>query len=111
MAVKAPAKHAAKVWALHVLRATALRHHAEMVHRAPRALKAKAMADVKVVARAVAGKNNVAIPVLTTGGMAKAVPHLAVRAQKAEAPAVAVKVAVKSVANTMATNCHATSIP
>ena len=107
MAVKAPAKHAAKVRALPVHRATALRHHAEMVHRAPRALKAKAMADVKVVA----GKNNVAIPVLTTGVMAKAVPHLAVRAQKAEAPAVAVKAAVKSVANTMATNCHATSIP
>ena len=117
-AVKAPVKHAAKVRAQPVHRATALLHHAETGHRAGkahRALKVKAMAAVKVVetvaAMAVVARNNVAIPVLTTVAMAKAVPHREVPVLRAVAPTVVVKAVAKSVASTMATSCHATSTP
>jgi hypothetical protein len=94
-----------------------------MVHRAHRALKAKAMDAVKADATVVAVKNNVAIPVLTTVGMAKAVLHHAVHALRdvvqvaahrvamAVAATGVVKVAAKTVAVTMATSCHATSTP
>jgi hypothetical protein len=80
-------------------------------------------AGVTVAVKAVAVKNNVAIRVLTTAVMAKAVPHHAVHVLKAvvqvAAPKVAMAVAdmvvvravVKTVAVTMATSCHATSTP
>ena len=111
MAVKAHAPLAEKV--LHAHRATAHPPHAEMAHRAHRALKLRAMAD----------ESNVAIPVLTTVGMAKAVLHHAVhalrdvvqvaahRVEMAVAATGVVKVAAKTVAVTMATSCHATSTP
>ena len=120
--VKAPDKHAAKVKALPVHRAMALLRHAEMGHKAHkvhRALKARAMAAEKahetVVAKVVAVKNNAAIPVLTTVGMAKGVPHRVVPALRAVAPTVAaVMEAVKAstiATAAMATSCHATSTP
>jgi hypothetical protein len=124
--VKAPAKHAAKARAQPVRRATALLHHAEMDHRAskaPRALKVRAMAAAKADATVDAAKNNVAIPVLTTVVMAKAVPHRAAHVLRAvvqgaapkvamvAAMAVAATQAAKTVVVTMATSCHATSIP
>lgn len=112
---KAPAKHVAKVRAQPGHRATALLHHAAMVRKAPRALKAKAMAAVK----AVAARSNVAIRVLTTVVMAKAVPHHAVHVLKAvvqvaahrAAMAVADTQVAKTVAETMAMSCHATLTP
>jgi hypothetical protein len=118
--VKAPAKHAAKVRAQPVRRATVLLHHAEMDHRAskaPRALKVRAMAAAKADATVDAARNNVAIPVLTTVVMAKAVPHRAVHVLRAVAQvaahraamAVADTEAAKTVVVTMATSCHATS--
>ena len=109
--VKVNAKAAAK--ALRAHRATALLRHAEMGHKAHKALhalKAKAMAAV----RAVAVKSNVAIPVLTTVVMARAAPPRAVLVPRAVAPTVADKAAVKAgktTITTMAMNCHATSIP
>ena len=111
--VVVPAKPVAKVKAPHVHRATALLHHAAMVRKAPRALKVRGMAAAKADATVVVARNNVAIPVLTTVVMAKAVPHRVVHAQRAVVQAVVVKVAkaVKTAAATMAMNCHATSIP
>ncbi len=120
--VKAPAKLVAKVRAQPVHRATALLHHAEMDHRAskaPRALKAKAMAAAKADATVDAARNNVAIPVLTTVVMAKAAPHRAVHVLRAvaqgaahrAATAVADTEAPKTVAETMVMSCHAISTP
>jgi hypothetical protein len=120
VAGKAPAKHAAKVKAQPVHRAMALLHHAAMAPKAHRALKVKATVAEKVVAvMAVAVKNNVAIRVLTTVVMAKAVLHRGVHALRAvvqgAAPKVAMAVAAtqaaKTVVVTMATSCHATSTP
>jgi hypothetical protein len=122
-AAKVRVKPAARVQ--HAHRATALLHLAETGHRAhnaQRALKVKAKAAAKVVAVTVAAaKSNAAIPVLTTVAMAKAVPHHGVHVLRAVgrvavrkgATAVVltlgVKVAAKTVAATMATNCPATS--
>ena len=110
-AVKAPVKHGAKVRAQPVHRAMALLHHAAMAPKAHPALKAKAMVAVKAVATVVAARSNAATRVLTTVVMAKAVPHREVHVRKAVAPTVVVKAVAKSVANTMATSCHATSTP
>ncbi len=89
--------------------------HAEMDHKAHRVLKARAMLAVKVAvmatAKAVVARSSVAIRALTTGVMAKAVPHRVVHVLKAVAQPVVVKAAkvVKTADATMATNCHATS--
>jgi hypothetical protein len=74
------------------------------------------MAAAKADATVDAARNNVAIPVLTTVVMAKAVPHRAAHvlravAQVAAHKAVAATQAAKTVVVTMATSCHATSIP
>jgi hypothetical protein len=65
------------------------------------------MVAVKAVATVVAARSNAATRVLTTVVMAKAVPHREVHVRRAVAPTVV----AKSVANTMATSCHATSTP
>jgi hypothetical protein len=85
--------------------------------KAPRALKVRAMAAAKADATVVVARNNVAIPVLTTVVMAKAVPHRAVHVLRAvvlvaahrAATAVADTEVAKTVVVTMATSCHATS--
>ena len=83
-----------------------------MAHKAHPALKAKATAAVKAVAMGVA-KSHAAMRVLTTVEMARAVPHRAAHVRKDVARAVALtaadKAVAKSVANTMVTNCRATS--
>lgn len=64
-----------------------------------------------LAAKAVVARSNAATRVLTTVATARAVPHRAVRVLKAVVQPVAakvVKVAVKTVAGAMATNCHAT---
>jgi hypothetical protein len=115
------ANPAQKVRASPVLRATHHPHPAAMDHKAHRVLKARAMDAVMVAvmvavtatAKAVVDKASAAIRALTTGPMAKAVPHPAVHVLKAVALPVAarvVKVAVKTVAVMMAMNCHATLI-
>jgi hypothetical protein len=118
-AVVVNANPAQKVRASPVLRATHRLHPAATVHKAHRVLKARAMAAEKVAvmgavtatAKAVVDKASAAIRALTTGPTAKAVPHRAAHVLKAVALPVAakvVKVAVKTVAVMMATNCHAT---
>ena len=113
-----PVKPVAKVRARPVHRAMVLLHHAAMAPKARRALKARAMAAVKAdergVVKAVVAKNNVAIPVLTTVVMAKAVPHRVVHVLRAVVLLGVVKVvakAVKTVVVRMAMSCHATSTP
>ena len=112
VAGKAPAKHAAKVRAQPVHRAMALLPHAAMAPKAHRALKARAMAAAKAGATVDAVKNNVAIPVLTTVVMAKAVPHRVALVQKDVLPVKAeVDRVAKTIAEKTATSCHATSTP
>jgi hypothetical protein len=88
-----------------------------MGHKAPRALKARAMVAVKaaVILAATmvhAAKSHVAMCVLKTVATVKAVPHRVVHVLKAVAQPVVVKAAkvVKTAAATTATNCHATLI-
>ena len=108
-------RHAAKVKALPVHRAMAHPPRAAMDPKVHRAWMARAMVAVK----AVAPKNNVAIRVLTTGVMAKAVPHHAVPVLRGVVQVVVLRAAmavadtggVKTTAATMATSCHATSTP
>jgi hypothetical protein len=116
-AVAVNANPAPKVRASPALRAMHHRHHAATAHKAHLALKARAMvaamAAVMATAKAVVAKSSVAIRVLTTGVTAKAVPHPVAHVLKVVVrPEVvkAAKVAVKTVAATMAMNCHATSI-
>ena len=111
-------RHAAKVKVLPAHRAMARHLHAAMDHKVHRALKAKAMAAEKAHETVVAAQSNVTSRVLTTGVMAKAVPHRAVPVLRAVVPVVAHSLAmaadtgvVKTVAVTMATSCHATSTP
>ena len=112
------ANPAPKVRASPVLRAMHHRHHAATAHKAHRVLKARAMVAVKVAvmvavtatAKAVVVRSSVAIHALTTGVTAKADPHPVAHVLKAVAQPVVVKVAVKTVAVMMATNCHATLI-
>ena len=61
-----------------------------------------------LAAKVVVARSNAATRVLTTVATARAVPHRAVRVLKAVVQPVAAKVAVKTVAGAMATNCHAT---
>jgi hypothetical protein len=118
VAVAVNANPAPKVRASPVLRATHHPHHAATAHKARRVLKARAMVAVKVAvtatAKAVVDKSSAPTHALTTGVMAKAVPHRAAPVPKVVARPVAakvVKVAVKTVAGAMATNCHATLTP
>ena len=115
------ANPAPKVRASPVLRATHHPHPAAMGHKAHRVLKARAMdaakvavmVDVTATEKAVVDQPNAAIRALTTEPTAKVVPHPADHVLKAVALPVAarvVKVAVKTVAVMMATNCHATLI-
>ena len=119
---KASAKPVAKAKAQRVHHATALHLRAAMAHKVARVLKAKAhpaltvkaTLDVKVHARVAVLKSNAATRVLTTGAMAKAAPHHAVHALKAEAQVAALKEAKAirtgmSAAVTTATSCRATS--
>jgi hypothetical protein len=99
-----------------VPRATAHPPPDAMAHKAHPALKVKgkaaAKAGVMACAKVAVAKSNVGIPVLTTALMAKAVQPHGVRVQKVAAVAVkGVKVAAKTVAVWMATNCLATSTP
>ena len=113
-AVAVNANPAPKVRASPALRAMHHRHHAATAHKAHPALKARAMvaamAAVTATAKAVVARSSVAIRVLTTGVMAKAVPHPVAHVLKVVVRPEVVKAAVKTVAATMAMNCHATSI-
>lgn len=108
----AHAKAAGKAKDRLVPRATAHPPPDAMAHKVHPALKVKVRAAEKVGVMAVVAKSNVGIPVLTTARMAKAVQPHGARVQKVAAVAVkGVKVAAKTVAVWMATNCLATSIP
>jgi hypothetical protein len=89
--------------------------HAATALKALPVLKARAMCAVMLAGTTVhAARSRAATCVLKTVAMAKAVPHHAAHVLKvvvkAAAPTVADKAVAKSVANTMATSCHATSI-
>ncbi len=99
-----------------VPRATAPPPPDGMARKAHPALKVKGKVAAKVgvmaCAKVAVAKSNVGIPVLTTARMAKAVQPHGVRVQKVADVAVkGVKVAGKTVAVWMATNCLATSTP